>query len=387
MNKQNRILLGALVVQIALVLLFQLQSDSTTIGKLEPLLPEFKRANVTRIQIFDRTAKGGEEEDKDKKQPEGKPGEKPSIVIAKQGPKWVLTSHFNYPVEDQRVSDLLEKIEGMRSRGPLASGAARQKQLAVADDAYERKVVISMGTAKDLVLYVGASAGSRQTSVRVAGQSDIHGVTGLTSFGVGAKPNNWVDTSYFDVPDDKLGSIDLVNANGSFHFERSGPTGAWTATVDGQPLKPPAGMELNTGEIGKVVSRATKIFMTDLADPKRVVDKPLATVTLHVKLVQDAPAHGEEVATSKLETLVDRTLVVAATDQKDRYYVREKGRPQAVLVDALSVTELAELSRDRLLGKIGEKKPEAEGAPEGMPAEGMPEGLPPGLIPDQPGGQ
>jgi hypothetical protein len=381
-NKQNRILLGALGVQIALVLLFQLRSDSTTIGRLEPLLPEFKRANVTRIQVFDRTAKG--DEDKDKAQPAAKPGEKPSVVIAKQGPKWVLASHFNYPVEDQRVSDLLEKIEGLRSRGPIASGAARQKQLEVADDSYERKVVLSMGSAVDLVLYVGANAGSRQTSVRVAGQSDVHGVTGLTSFGVGAKPANWVDTSYFDVADDKIASIDLVNANGTFHFERSGPSGGWTATVGGEPLKPPAGMELNTGEIGKVVSRATKIFMADPADPKRVVDKPLATVTLHVKQEQAAAAHGEESPTSKLETVVDRTLELASTDQKDRTYVHEKGRPQAVLVDALSVTDLAEVSRDRLLAKIGEKKPDASPG-EGMPAEGMPEGLPPGLIPEQPG--
>jgi Domain of unknown function (DUF4340) len=388
-NKVNRILLGVLAFQVALVAFVFLRGDDTGIGTLEPLVPGFTGDKVERVRIFDRTSKSAtpdpaepEDEKEDEGDKKGKPGAQPAVDLVKKGENWTLASHFNYPVDAQRVSELLDKVEAMRSRAPIASGKARQKQLEVADDSYQRKVVVTTG-GKDVTFYLGASSGQRQTSVRLSGSDEIHGVTGLTAQGVGARASSWVDTAYVDVQAERLASFDVVNESGSFHFEKSDD--AWQPSVGGQAVTPPSGMELNKGEIQKLVSRATKIHLSQPADPKRTIDKPLATVTLRLTpepKEEEADKEGEkaegEEAVSTLESAgEERIIEIATSDKKDRYYVREKGRDRAVLVDALSVTELVELNRDRLVQKKGAKQEPDPGA---MP-EGMPPGMPPGAMP------
>ena len=393
MNRLNRILVAVLGVQIALILVFHLRGDDTRIGKLEPLFTGLAKDKVERIRVFDRTAKGKGEagEVVSKAADKGKAGDRPAIDLTKKNGAWVLASHFDYPVDAAKVTEVLDKVEALQSRGPIASGKARQKQLEVADDSYDRKVVLTTG-GKDVTFYLGAGAGSRQTSVRIAGTDEVHGVTGLTSYSVGAQPSAWISGPYIDVAQDKIASVDLVNANGSFHFERAASGGDWQATVDGKPIAPPAGMEISKSEIDKVMNRASKIYMAKPGDPKRTIDKPIATITLHLK-PEPPPAKAGADKGAAQESAVEeageqRVIEIASTDEKDRSYVREKGRAQAALVDALSVTDLAELSRDRLVAKIGAKKDKdqagEEAGPGDMPMEG---GLPPGFDPDQMGGQ
>jgi len=390
MSKWNRILVLVLAAQVLLIMLLQLRGEDTAIGKLEPVVAGFDKDKVERIQIFDHTAPEEDGQPAEKKpEPAGKPGEKPSVDLAKKNGAWVLASHFDYPVEADKVTDVLDKVSGLRSRGPIASGKARQKQLDVADDSYQRKAIFTAGGA-DVTMLVGSSAGSRQTSVRLAGQDGIHGVTGLTSHAVGTTPSFWVNTSYVDFDADKIASIDLVNPNGSFHFEHPASGDGWQASVDGQPLALPAGMELNKSHVDLVTNRAYKMYLSEPADPKRAVDKPLATITLRLKPEPKQPAAGaaDAGAAAPAESSLDEAgaehvIEIAAAEQKDRYYVREKGRAQAALVEALSVTDLIELKRDRLFAKIADNKPDpvgGAGLPPGM--GGDPHGgLPPGLVP------
>ena len=382
MNKPNRILLGVLAVQIVLVLLVRLGREDTSVGKLEPILPALAADEVDRVRVFDRTAPAPEGEAA--APAKGKPGEAPSVDLVKKNGAWVLASHFEYPVDAAKVTDLLDKIAGMRSRGPLASGAARRKQLEVADDSYQRKVIVTSG-GKDTTFFVGGSAGSNQTSVRLAGQDAIHGVTGLTAFGIGERASAWVDGAYVDVPDDRITALDIVNAGGSFHFERAADGGDWKVSVGGQPLTPPAGMEINKAEITKLVNKASKIYLAEPGDPKRAIDKPLATVTLHVKpeaAEPPAPEAGKDAGATEAapsQAAEQRVVEIAAADQKDRSYVREKGRDVAALVEALTLTDLVEVNRERLLAKQGDKKAEAP-APGELPMEGLPPGIDPSQL-------
>ena len=396
MNKLNRILVGVLAFQVLLILVFHLRGEDTSIGKLEPLLPGFAGDKVERIRIFDRTAKSDvktPDDEEDDAAAKGKPGANPSIDLVKKKDAWVLASHFDYPVDKQKITDLTEKIADMRSRAPIASGKARQAQLEVADGAYQRKVVVTAG-GKDTTFYVGSSAGQRQTSVRIAGSDDVHGVLGVTAAGVGARASAWVDTGYIDLPATRVSALDVTSEKGSFHFERSGDT--WQASAGGQPVAPAKGMEIDKGEIEKVVNRVTKIYLSQPADPKRAIDKPLATVTLHLKpepVQGAAPAAGAGADAGAQESPTEkageeRVIEIAGTDKKDRYYVREKGRAQAALVDALSITDIIELTSDKLTKKIEEKKPATPpmgGQPGGMGGDmgemgGIPmEGLPPGM--------
>jgi hypothetical protein len=369
----NQILAGVLVVQVLLAVLLFLRGDDSGIRSLEPLLPSFEPDKVEKITITGGDDKAdGEGGDKAaKKAPE-------SVVLARNGDDWVVASSFDYPAETQKVTDLLDKVKGMKSRGPVATGAARQKQLEVGDDSFQRKLVLTAG-GKETVLYVGASAGARQTSVRMAGSDAIHGVSGLTAYGVGTNPASWVDTAYFTVEPKDVASVDIANASGSFTLERADD--GWKVLVNGTPLVVPADKDLFVDHIDKLVAKVARIHLAEPGDPKRTVDKPQATVTIRMK-PPEAPAAqdgGPVTPGASAEPAEDIIDIADGGAAKDRAYVRVKGNETAAMVNALAMSDVVELTRDALLAKKGEGKKEAEAPAGGMPPGGMQgmENLPP----------
>jgi hypothetical protein len=386
MNRLNQILIGLLVVQVGLALLVFLGDDEATIGELKPVVTSLEASAIDRIQVFDRR---GDPEDKGAEEREGagkkdKSDSEPKVVLERRGSEWVLASHHDYPAVADRVTELLDKVMAMRSRGPVASGTARQRQLEVAEDRYQRKLVLSAGK-NQITLYVGASAGARQTSVRLEGQDQVHGVSGVTSYGIGADPSSWVDTTYFKVDRKEIASFEVVNRNGSFLLEQTGEN-QWSATVDGQPLVIPKGSELNTTTIDELVAKLASIHMVEPGDPARQVSSPLATVTIRTRDPNAASAPegaGEDAnadAPVTSQPAAEYVLDIAEADAGDRNYVRVRGNSNAAQVSALSVTDLPELSRDRLVRKEGEAPPpEAPDESPGVDPHAMPEGLPPGL--------
>ena len=400
MTRLNQILAGLLVVQLGLAALVFLGDEDETIRALQPVVADLDPEAVDRVQVFDRTAGSGDgEEARGEKDAEDGA---PSIVLERRGSEWVLVSHHDHPVETRRVTELIDKVIALRSRGPVASGAARQRQLEVADDHYQRKLVIGAGD-REITLYVGASAGARQTSVRLGGRDEVHGVSGLTAFGVSADVSSWIDPSYVKIARDEIASVEVVNRNGTFTLVKEGET--WRALVDGQAVEPARGQELDTDTIDLVVGKAALVTMVEPGDPSRSMDDPLATVTVRTRApggagdddaagadgAGAAPAASAGPGDAALSTPApapageEIVLDIAKTDAPDRYLVRVRGRAQAAEVAALSVTELVELERSDLTRAIGSKPeaPEPPPLPEGFDPS-MLEGLPPGAFPGQP---
>ena len=367
MNRTNKILAGALLVQLALAVVVFLTHDDATIGKLEPLLTGVETEKVDRIRVFDAWPPGKEESDAGKKAA-GKP-DKPAIELVKRGSDWQLASHFDYPADGSKVSELVDKLTAIRTRGPLASGKTRQKQLEVADDNYQRKVVISAG-GKDVTLYVGASAGARQTSVRLAGSDEVHGASGLSAFAIGATPAGWIDTAYFKVEKEQIGSVEVTNPNGTFSLE-PGAGGAWSVELNGKPVEVPAGQEIDKDLVDRVVSRISTLSMNEPGDPKRTIDKPTVTVTVRMK--SEPPPAGPDGGPPAVSAPgQEYTIDFAEAGDKDKTFVKLRGSQHAAVVNALSVTDLVELSATKVVKKHEDK-------PAAPPGGEMPEGLPPGI--------
>lgn len=368
MNRTNKILAGLLGVQVLLAVLVLLKSDQTRIGKLEPLIDGLSADKVERIRVFDSYPAARQEEEEAKKTGNK---DQPAVELVKRGSDWQLASHYDYPADGSKVTDLIDKVIAIRTRGPMASGKARQKQLEVADDDYQRKLVITAG-GKDITLYVGASAGARQTSVRLAGSNDVHGAAGLSAFAVGATPSAWIDTSYFKVEKEQIASIEVSNQNGTFTFEPAAAGGGWTVEMNGKPVPVPAGNDLDKDYVDRVVSRVSAMTMNEPGDPKKNVDKPAVTVVVQMKAQQAAGgADGGPPAASQPGQ--EYTIDIGESGEKDKSFVKVRGSPHAALVHSLSLSELSELSASKLVKKH-EDKPAAP--PEG---EGAPEGLPPGI--------
>ncbi len=363
MNCTNQILAGLLGVQVLLALLVFVKKDDNRIGSLEPFIDGIAADKVERIRVYDSYPPAKEETGEGTR----KSKDQPAVELVKRGSDWQVATSYDYPADGSKVTDLLDKVIAIRTRGPIASGKARQKQLEVADDDYQRKLVITAG-GKDTTIYVGASAGARQTSVRLAGSDDVYGAMGLSAFAVGANAAAWIDTSYFKVEKEQIASIEVSNQNGTFTLEPG--AGGWTVEMNGKPVPVPAGNDLDKEFIDRVVNRISSMTMTEPGDPKKNVDNPTVTVVVQMKAPQAAGADGGPPVSSQPGT--EYTIDIGESGQKDKSFVKVRGSPHAALVHSLSLSELTELSASKLVKKHEDK-------PAAPPAEGGPEGLPPGI--------
>ena len=124
-----------------------------------------------------------------------------SDLLVKRDTSWVLASGFDYPVEQTKVTDVLSPIAKLAAAAPIATQASRHKQLHVADDDFERKLVIT-ADGKDLTLFIGGFAGTRRTAVRIGGDDRVYAVAGLSASTAGSEARQWIDTAYVKVPRD-----------------------------------------------------------------------------------------------------------------------------------------------------------------------------------------
>src|SRR4051812_35524863 len=121
LTRFHKILIGLLVLQLGLVALTALRHDDAAPIKEQPLLAGFDAAKVTRLQVF---AAGS-----------AKP-----IDLARRDASWVLASHYDYPVDATKVTDVLTPIAKMAAAAPLSTQKSRHGQLHVADTDFERKL-------------------------------------------------------------------------------------------------------------------------------------------------------------------------------------------------------------------------------------------------------
>jgi|GEM_PF-3499940 len=324
----HKILMAILAVQLVLVVLVLTRSDDEVAVKERPIVAGFDAAKVTRLQIF--AGQGG-----------GKP-----IDLVKRDAGWVMASSFDYPVDAARVTDALGPIGKASAAAPIATQAARHKQLHVADGDFERKLVVTVN-GKDVTLYLGTPAGARRTAARIGGSDDVFGVAGLAPGTFSSEPSAWVDPTYLKVPLEEVAKI-AIQREGSAPVvlvappaaaapaEGSGSAapavaGKWTATVAGAPIVLAAGESIDDAAIQRIASDAATILLSAPADPKRDAAKPTATITFERKT--GAP------------TVVDGIADGAS------YWVHDRSSPRAVLVDKARLETVVGAARDKLVTK------------------------------------
>lgn len=367
MSSLNKMLIAALVVQIALAAFMLTRSDSTTIQQLEAIVGEFDKDAINRIEIY--------------KEPIGGADSDIAIELKKSGGSWVLGSHHDYPVTESNITTLLDKVLGMTSRGPVATSAARQTQLAVADKEYKRKLVLH-GAGEPITLYVGNPAGTRKTAVRLAGTDGIHAITGFSLGNISTAMSGWIELEYFEVEPDDVASFTITNAQGTFTLERDGEIWnlAGAEAPDGTPAPDAGGeraeKELSQNEVDKLLQLMAEINLTEPADPARTFEKPLASFVLRMKSpALDDAGEGDAGASSAISPAAEEHRFEIGGEQDGKYHVRRIGDERAIWLFTGTFDSLVELDRDKL---YKEKKDEA--------AEGAAPTLAPGAIPGLPGG-
>ncbi len=256
MNNLNKILVALLVLQFGLVG-FAFWPGSTAQAVDSPLLAGFDTTSVTQLTIEDSDGN--------------------TVVLAAQDDEtWVIPNRGDFPVEADKIPELLAKFEDVKTNRLLTQTEASHKRLQVATDDFNRRVEIKFADGSEQEIFVGSSAGAGATHLRLAEQGEVYLTNALNAFEINAAHSSWIDTLYHDVSSEDAVALTLTNENGTFSFIKIDESWELQDLTEGEVLKESA--------VSTLLNQTTSIRMTEplsqREDAEYGFDEPLATVTI-----------------------------------------------------------------------------------------------------------
>ncbi len=173
MKKTIRILGVIFIAQLIIVTALFLPADESRENMSQQDLFTFSPEEIDKIVISD--------EDK-------------VLILESESTGWHLSEYYDFPVAENRVSTLIQKIAGFKQGWPVATTEAAAKRFKVSEDDFERKIEIYQGENLLDTLYVGSSPGFRKVHVRKANANNIYDVT-FSAFDASVKTADWRDSS------------------------------------------------------------------------------------------------------------------------------------------------------------------------------------------------
>ncbi|NOY71148.1 MAG: DUF4340 domain-containing protein [Gammaproteobacteria bacterium] len=133
-------------------------------------------------------------------------GESKTLTLTRPGAEWILPDYYDFPVAENQVSTLIQKLADFKEGWPVATTAAAAKRFKVSDDDFERKLELYQGETLLETLYVGSSPGFRKVHVRKPDDSNIYDVT-FSAFDASIKIADWRDTSLLRLEEKGISNI------------------------------------------------------------------------------------------------------------------------------------------------------------------------------------
>jgi hypothetical protein len=246
--------------------------------------------------------------------------------LARSGGDWVLPDAGDYPVLEDRVPELLEKIVALQTGRLVTETPGSHKRLKVHEDEFERLIQVEAdGTTYRF--YIGTSPSFGAAHVHVDGQDEVYLTSELSAQDAGARATDWVDNTYVNLPREEVTAFTLQNKQGTFEFAKEGEEWSMAGLAEDEIL--------NDSAVQTLLSRATTVTLL----------QPLGT--------EEEPAYGldDPNAVVTLETADEtHTLRVGAQDTEDNSYMLAwSGSPFYVRVSEFSVQDFIEKTRADLL--------------------------------------
>ena len=275
LNRSNILLAVVLGVQIVLVAISVAARTGTENRAVQPLLPGLNTVEVLELVIADNLGN--------------------SLRIARGDDGWVLPGAGNYPVNSDKLDDLLASILGLDTSRLVATNPANFARLEVADSGFQRKLSIG-GVEETRVLIFGGSAGADTVYTRIEGENQVYLGAGLNAWEASPQVSGWIDASYVSVPQEDVTRITVVNANGVFEFERDGQTWRYLGLPDGESFE--------DTKMPGVLRNAASIRMVEplglvLKDEYGMIDPTVTVEVEYRQIVEVAVGSADDVSDSE----------------------------------------------------------------------------------------
>ncbi len=241
-----------------------------------------------------------------------------NLVLKKTDSGWMISGQEKVPVDAAKVDTLLDKLSALDRPWPVAKSAGTYKRFKVADDDFERKLVLRHGETDLATVLIGSSPGFRKVHARLAGEDNIYDVP-FSSYEASLKVADWLDKKALWVDPAKVEGIELP---GVLLVKKED-----TVQLDGLQ----AGEQTDQEKVSKLVQ--------DLAG-------------LQVQGVHDGPQGDQAVTIPVILTLADgKTLSYTfAKSEKDDYaLLRADGSGPLYEINQALWTEISNLKRTDLI--------------------------------------
>lgn len=310
MKKIIIIAAALLVLQIGLAVTLHVGDRGSSIVTPDTPLLGFAADAVTALEITDP--------------------EKDRIVLQKNGTSWVLPDVFAAPANTEQVSALLARLAGLKQGFAVATSSAAAKRFKVADDLFQRHVVIKAGDSVVGDLYVGTSPGFRQIHARKAGSEGVFAVE-LSTFEMETGADQWLDKNMFKIKEEDIDTIAFAD------FTLQKKESGW------QLVGLPEGQVTDAKAAGDLVAKVSGLTVQTILKPQEA--EPLFT---------KAPALHYTI-TRKGGGAADFRLVKA---EGDYYVLKQSERDLFCKVHSLLVESLVKVGRDSLSATVQAAEPE-----------------------------
>jgi hypothetical protein len=264
MDRTQRRLVGLLAVQLVLLAIVHWPFSRARSSGGEKLLATLGSVSPERIEIAG--------------------GEGSSVTLERRAGAWVLGSLAGYPVAPGKVEKLIQDLGHLTAGRPVASARGSHAALKVASDQFERRLRIWARASKSPTaeLFVGSSAGSGASHVRVGGSDRVFEASGLSAYDVPAEAGSWIERDLVPVRAEEVTGFEVANRNGSFAL--ASENGAWRVRM-------PAARVRATLDSSKVIELVRGLCGIPIDQPAGPMDEraqgltaPEATVRLTAKV-------------------------------------------------------------------------------------------------------
>lgn len=337
MTKINRVLIALFFLQILLVMGMNIGGQEPADTRLSKVFDGLDPAKVTRVKIIG--------EPKDAADPSAGPQQ--SIELVKDGTQWSLGGADNYPADNTKVDELLEKLAKLKSRGPVLTKASHHKKVEVADDKYQRDVTLTHD-GKEIRFFVGTSPSFKNVHLRRAGSNEVLQASELTSWEVGTRAHDWINRDYVKFPEKDVWGVKVENKSGTIELAKSAD-GQWSLAGSSAPLK--------KSMIDDIVRKASTISVEEpigkSEQAEHGLSDPLATVTLTT---------GTSTISGKMpdEMHTDVIKIGKKLDKENRYFAKASTSSYVVQVAGWAMEPLVTKSTKDLLEETkGDAAPKA----------------------------
>lgn len=134
-------------------------------------------------------------------------GDENTITLEKNDDLWTVAAN-GLPVDPEKLNNALDTLKELQLGWAVATTDASHRQLEVADDNYQRRVVFRQGDDQLGDLYLGTSPGFRRTHARRGGEDEVYSVA-VNTYDLPDNTEGWLDRALLQV-----GGVTSVQING-----------------------------------------------------------------------------------------------------------------------------------------------------------------------------